>query len=203
MSRAHTLAPGVVASVLTTVFAATPSIQAGTLYTESNFTGPVGTSRLALVHQELHRPQTALAWSPGGAPSGPHQQELEYSDALDFDTYTLFGVDGAGGIFVSFADPAAALGTPFETVFPGFSEQALVDALHNNPDGQLVAAFTQALTDTPGVIAEIDVPSTVVHFSEGAAFGTFVASFEPIPAPATALAMALGGMCTVRRRRRG
>jgi hypothetical protein len=188
------------------VCALAPESSAATVHTQSQLAG-VGehTKFVTMVHQELHRPSTALAaWGSHTIPAGPTSRDVELVGEPDFDTYAVFGIADDGGIFVSFADPSVALGRSFDEVFPGFAEEALADALRFDPDGQLITDFMRALDTTDGVGTPMNVCGQTVHFSIGAPYGPFIASFTPIPTPGAALILAIGsGMASVRRRRVG
>lgn len=204
MDREGAIVAGVVAALASTGVATSDS-EAATLHTQGDFVAPAdGLQFLTMVHAELHRPCTALlSWGAGPSVGpGSFDAQFDLAGVAPFDTYSLLGVDDTGGVLVSFFDPGIALGESFENLFPGFSEAALADALINDPTGPLVADFIRVLDFMPGVGAPMGSESALVHFSAGAAYGSFTASFNPIPAPsAGALLLASMGVACARRRR--
>jgi hypothetical protein len=195
-----------VAAAAAAVGIGTGEASAGTLYTQSSFVG-VGeaTQFVALSDGEIHRPpRTLAAWGSGAIiPAGPATREVQIDPLIEFDSYALIGLDQSGGVLVTFSNPQMALGRSFESVFPGFSEPALADALRNDPFGQLVSSFLIAVDNTPGVGTPMNVQCATVHFSNGADYGSFTASFAPIPAPGAALLLVLSAGMVSRRRRSG
>lgn len=125
-----------------------------------------------------------------------------------FDKYAIVGMTHLtflDGLAVGFADPSAALGREFETVFPGFSEPQVVDSLLTG--GPQLEAFFDRLSSMESVPAGINysIISGVTSFSVGAPFGTSQASFSPIPEPVSGMVClgALGFGLITRRRGEG
>ncbi len=193
-----------VAVALGAASVATPEAAGATMYTESDLHGPgAATQFVALVDADLHRPPRVLFSWGSAMPAGHNPLNVTVDSPPGFDAYALMGIADDGGVFVTFADPAVALGRAFDEVFPGFSEASLADALLNDPQGSVVVSFLDALDTTPGVGTSMGTMSHVFHFSLGADYGAFHASFTPIPAPGSALLACLGGaVATARRRRR-
>lgn len=195
------IARGGVAIAAAAAALGTGSVASATVvHTRSNLDGAGTDPRfVALVDAELHRPETCLAMADMGAGQSDKTVDVP-EDRKDLAAYTAFGIDDAGGIFVTFADPSVALGQTFESLFPGFSESELVTALQS--DDPLVLTFASELGKTPGVVSPFGESSTVVHFSIGGSYGTFVASFDPIPTPSAVAPLACAGGIAARRRRR-
>jgi hypothetical protein len=125
-----------------------------------------------------------------------------------FDKYAIVGITGItsltyiNGLAMGFTDPNAALGRDFETVFPGFSEPQVRDALITS--SPLMDSFFSKLASMPLANLGINepVPYATLHFSQGVPFGTMQASFTPIPEPVSGM-VCLGalGFGLISRRR--
>jgi hypothetical protein len=200
MNTSKAIAAGVTAA-LVPISATPPQAAASIVYTHSDLIAPGDhTQFVTLVNADLHRPPRVLfSWGGFKLASGPQDTNAAASDPPDFDRYCLVGLDSAGGVFVSFADPSAALGQSFSTVFPGLSEAQVADAIVNG--GSAFDNFMSVISTTPGAVAPMGVQCSCVHFSDGAAYGTFVADFNPVPAPATLLVTFAGPIFLLRRRR--
>jgi hypothetical protein len=119
--------------------------------------------------------------------------------------YTILGAgmgsgSGGGDFFAGFSDASGALGQPFETVFPGFNETQVVDAILTG--GPALDNFIDFLMTRPANQISFGSTSPVVGFSNGIDAGTILADFNPIPEPGTAVVClgALGiGMLRLRR----
>ena len=203
MTGSRTLSVGVAAAVAP-VCAMAPEAAADTLYTQSDLIAPVtSTQFVALVHASVHRPPLVQsAWGSRGLPAGPVETDVAIDSPPGFDSYSLIGLDAAGGVFVSFVDPSSVLGQPFSTVFPGFDEGQVASAILTS--GPLLTSFISELDKMPNVAAPMGVQSQAVDFSNGADYGTFVADFQPVPAPGVATVVIFGGVgALLRRGRRG
>lgn len=150
----------------------------------------------------------------GPIPAGEHYSTVSLGTGSGsgagplFDHYTIVGwwqgtllINGPS-LVVGFDQPAAGLGRDFETVFQGFNEAQLVDALQ--VDGPLLDSFFSRLLVMPSTHIGINeaVPDTMLHFSQGELFGEVQASFSPIPEPVSGVTClgALGiGLVTRRR----
>ena len=128
------------------------------------------------------------------------KHDAPIADPPDFDSYALIGLDSAGGVVVTFADPSLAFGRPFEAVFPGFSEPQVADAILTG--GPLLDSFIAQLGVTPGASTPTHVDCYCVHFSTGAIYGTFIADTSPVPGPGAGMVLLIAGSSSLRRRRR-
>ncbi|MBL0928441.1 MAG: hypothetical protein IBJ11_12455 [Phycisphaerales bacterium] len=182
--------------------AAAAPCEAAVVYTQGNLAGDAtGTRFVALVHQELHRPpMVSKAWSNRGMPTGASQNNVEFADQSSFDTYCLVGVNVSGGVFVSFSNPALGLGRSWDALFPGISEAAVAGAILTN--SALPEAFLAVLDNTEGVGTLMGSSSGVVAFSDGVAFGTFIAGFAPVPTPGVLAVFGVVPVLLAPRRRR-
>lgn len=186
------------AASLTVGLGAASSASGVTVYTQSELAGSASDVQfVALVHQELHRPPTALmSVNLGNVPGGSHGSSFDVPGS--FDSYAVFGRTSTG-VFVSFSQAPYGVGESFENLFPGISESSLADALQQG--GPLVDSFIDQLRQQTGNVTEMRLVCRTTHFSVGADFGTFQASFTPIPEPSGLAVLLVGGAITARRRR--
>jgi hypothetical protein len=174
------------ASLASAVFALSAGAadsSATTVYTESNLSGTGGSAQfVALVDADLHRPPI-LQYALGNLPSGQAQQSFDVPDSDSFTSYAVFGLDNSGGVFVSFSTPGYGVGESFENLFPGISESDLVaDLPTDGPAAQKLAAL---LATMPVACTPVATQCSCTHLSVGADYGTFDASFTPLPEPGT------------------
>ena len=188
MTRKKSRHLGLAAAVLVSCGAASIA-SATTVYTQSNLAGPgEGCQFVALVDADLHRPPI-IQFKIGSTSGGPMQQSLDLPPSDQFDSYAIFGRDSAGGVFVSFANAGTGVGVSFDNLFPGFSEaQLAADLLSNGP---LVPTFAGLLAQMSQACTPMGSTSSITDFSVGTDYGTFQASFTPVPEPASA-ALILG-----------
>lgn len=89
---------------------------------------------------------------------------------------------------MGFHDPNPGLGTPFESLFPGVSEEdAFASLMGTSASGDApLDALISRLVANPNNNLGINepLPYAVLHFSNGQLLGTIEASFTPIPEPA-------------------
>jgi len=198
MHGSKALATGI-AAALVPVCVVAPESTAAVLYTQSDLIAQAPTTRfVALVHQELHRPPRALlSWGTGILPAGLNNRDVAVDSPPGFDSYTLIGLDSVGGVFVSFSNPAAAIGQPFSSVFPGFSEAQVADAILTGDSS--LTDFMNLLDTMPSVGTSMGLECRTVHFSDGADYGSFIADFSPVPAPGATMVVMLGGVFSLRR----
>ena len=192
-----------VAAAIVPICVAASESEAAVIYTQGNLLAPAPTTRFVTmaVDADLHRPPRVLfAWGSAGMSAGPSTRNVDVDSPPDFDSYALIGVDSVGGVFVSFANPAAAIGRPFAALFPGFDESQVADAITNG--GPLLTDFVTSLETVPGVATSMGAQCSCTHFSDGAPYGTFIASFNPVPAPGAAIVLMITGSGTMLRRRR-
>ncbi len=202
MDKATPWAFGVTAA-LAPLAAVSPESSAAVVYTQSDLQAPVPETMFVTltVDTDTHRPPRVLfAWGTRTLPAGPHNLNIDIPSPPDFDAYALIGRTASGGVLVSFGDPAFALGRPFSDVFPGFQESQVADAIAFG--GPVLDQFVLALDTTPGVATEMQVACRTIHFSDGVDFGSFVAGFEPVPAPGCVLFVSVAGTFALTRRRR-
>jgi hypothetical protein len=176
------------------------SLASTTVYLQTDTAGPTEGNRfVAMVDGELHRPPVAtLALGAGSA--GNHFTTLEVNTGESFDFYAIFGRTSDGGVYVSFSDPSVAQGYSFESVFPGFNETELANQLLNN--GPLVDSFASQLSSMSAVTKSIGQSASAMRFSDGAPFGTVLASFSPIPEPGSAMVAGIIASAALMRRSR-
>ena len=185
-------------SVAILVLAAGSAVSGETIYTRSEFVAPASTVKLALVHQELHRPPTALmVVNVGNAPGGAHDSSFDVP--AGFNRYAVVGVSSSGGVFVSFDEAPFGVGQAFENLFPAYSEAALADALLTN--GPLADTFINSLFEADANASDIGLKCRTTHFSTGSNFGDFDVSFTPIPEPAGLMILSTAGVGLLARRR--
>ena len=201
MDKSLSMALGVTAA-LAPLAALSPDA-AAVVYTQSDLQAPAPETMFITltVDADIHRPPRVLfAWGTRPLPAGPFDLNVVAPSPTDFDAYALIGRTATGGVLVSFADPSLALGRPFSDVFPGFQESQVADAIAFG--GPILDQFIFALDTTPGVATEMQVACRTIHFSDGVDFGSFIAGFEPIPAPGSVLFISVAGAFTLTRRRR-
>jgi uncharacterized protein (TIGR03382 family) len=108
--------------------------------------------------------------------------------------YTILGTGLGSGIterfITGFSDASGALGQPFETVFPGFNEAQLNDAILTG-NTAVLDPFIGSLSSTNRL--SFGTVSPAVGFSNGVEMGTILADFSPVPEPASAV-VCLGAM---------
>jgi hypothetical protein len=191
----------ILAAAALSLSAAAVDASATTIYYQSNL-NDTGTDVqfVGLVDPSKHRPPLVLfQW--GSAKSGFQTGSFDIPDSDSFTQYAIFGLDNSGGIFVSFSNPDAGIGDSFENLFPGLSEQGLVTDLPT--DGPTVAKFAALLATMPANSTSMATQCSCTHLSVGADYGSFDASFTPIPEPTTAtLIFGAAGFTLLLRRRR-
>ncbi len=188
------------AAAVLSLSAAATSAQATTIYYQSNLNDTATDVQfVALVDPSKHRPPLVLfQW--GSAKSGFNTGSFDIPDSDPFTQYAIFGLDNSGGVFVSFSNPDAGIGDSFENLFPGVSESDLVADLPT--DGPTVTKFAALLATMPANSTSMATQCSCTHLSVGADYGTFDASFTPIPEPTTAtLIFGAAGFTLLRRRR--
>jgi hypothetical protein len=191
------------AAAIAGVFGAVSGASAGSIYTENNLGAPGASPHfVALVDADLHRPPVVMFQWGKSVPAGPTQGSFDLPITDPFSSYAVFGRDSSGGVFVTFADAAASKGQSFNTLFPGISETQLADALLTTPDSQVVTDFGALLAQTPAAITPMGTMSSAMHFSNGASYGTFEASFTPLPEPGSCMLIAGVAGCGLLIRRR-
>jgi hypothetical protein len=170
------------------------------VYTQSVFGGTSTNCQfVALVDADLHRPPVLIiTW--GSGLKGRSSRTLDTNTSDSFDSFALFGRDSAGGVFVSFGSPGVGVGSSFENMFPGISESQLADDLLNN--GPTVSKFADLLAKMPQAYTHMGSTSSLTDFSVGTDYGTFQASFSPVPEPASsALPLGAATLLSLKRRR--
>lgn len=192
---------GVVGAVSGTARAAAPT--STTVYFQGNLVdGGAEPHFVALVNADLHRPPIVMFTWGSTLAKGAAPGSFDLPTTTAFDQFAVFGRDSAGGVFVTFSNGSASFGQSFANLFPGISEQQLADALLVTPDSQVVTSFAALLAQTPGAITPMGSTAQVTHFSSGADYGTFQASFTPVPEPASLMLIAGSAGLLLRRRAR-
>jgi hypothetical protein len=193
---------GVVAAVATTGAIAS-ECSADTLYTHTDLAAPASAVQFVrLTDPSLHRPPLVMfSWGRRDLPAGAADQQTTLDPTDPFSSYFILGLDAAGGVLLSFSDNSSVLGQPFSSIFPSFSEPAVADAILTG--GSLLDSFVAVAASDPRVATSVggQVVAQVIDFSDGAGYGTMIASFAPIPAPGAASVLVIALPWTMRRRR--
>jgi hypothetical protein len=154
-----------------------------------------------------------------------------FQNADAFINYAVIGayhdIDGGGAssFFSTFSNPSIAAGQSFDAVFGGFdpyldhSEEDVLEALKDpfgyaNIDNALILSYLMSFViDNPEISALMSTPvqtgqtATLVHFSEGTAFGQSTAGATQtavVPEPSSLALAAIGLVCaaaTLRRKK--
>ncbi len=122
-----------------------------------------------------------------------------------WDRYAIVGLTSLtqiNGVAMGFNSGPGALGRSFESIFPGFTEPQIVDALTTS--SPVLQQFFSKLSTNSLAPLTIDapLPYDAFHFSDATPFGTIQASFAAIPEPVSGM-VCLGalGFGRVTRRR--
>lgn len=201
MKQASSMAGAVALAVVPLTIGADKA-EAAVVYTHSELQAPATSTRFVMlsVDEDRHRPPVVmLTWGSRNLPGGSSDNNVDTGGVPTFDAYALIGLDSSGGVFVTFADPNAAIGRNFASVFPGFNESEVAAAMVSG--APLLDSFVAQLDVTPGVATKVGVQCECTHFSTGASYGTFIADFSPVPSPGSSLVVLAGGAWTTRRRR--
>jgi len=184
------------------VASAVSSASATTIYIQSNLVDTGAEPHfVALVTADLHRPPIVMLTLGTTLAKGSTPGTFDLPTTTSFDQFAVFGRDSAGGVFVTFSNGSASIGQSFASLFPSISESQLADALLVTPDAQVVTDFAALLAQTPGAITPMGgTTAQVTHFSNGADYGTFQASFTPLPEPGCFILLAGPAGLLIRRR---
>lgn len=204
MNVTKSLALGIVAAAIPTCVGV-PQAAAAVVHTQSNLLAPASPTLFVTmtVDADLHRPpRVLLSWGSTSLPAGPSSLDIDLGGVVpDFHGYTLIGLDANGGVMVTFADPAAAAGREFSSVFRGYNESEVAASILAG--GPLLNQFINNLETIPGLATRMGVESRAMRFSVGADYGSFVADFNPIPSVGAASIFAFAGLgCASTRQRR-
>ena len=168
---------------------------------ETNFLAEVTHARLMLTGLGSGSNQVFLnILSLPGSGSGYISSELEAS--LFGDHYAMIGLYGAGsgtyGVMITTPGLTILNGLQFEEVFPGVSEQLLVQQLL--ADSPAVNDFMRSEFAT--LRTRHEFAATCYSFSEASPFGSMTVEVVTVPAPPAAAAAILPIFYLAHRRRR-
>lgn len=183
-------------------WAAVPDSASGaTVYTRVDFFHSLTMARfVALDH---------LTWlftsELGALPTGITDRSFDtpVGQPTTFSSYALIGVgsgSGYSGISLTFSDSSVAIGRSWESLFPGFNEAQVADAVLTG--GSNLSPFLDAIAQMSSTTTSMGVECAAVHFSDGVDMGTAIADFSPVPEPGCAvLCLGAFGIGVLRRRR--